>query len=191
MFDIDKRSDLTVARSDILAAHMVGTWQWDIVHDRVTCDLTNAGLLGLTPREASRGVRSQRIVQAVHPDDRDRLKTATAPARNAGGMVDLVLRTTPAPDVVRRVNLRGLYEPDEHGVMVRGYGLLIDVTSPPAVAALPEEEPSSTPDEPVARSAALCRSARQVVAENGTFRLRTLLDMVLLEYGQILKRNAR
>ncbi|MBB3901618.1 hypothetical protein [Methylobacterium brachythecii] len=155
MFDIENRSAPPIAKSDVLATHRVGTWQWDIVDDRVTCDVTNAGLLGLTQEEAKRGVRLERVMQAVHPDDRELFRTTTAPARQVAGTVDLVIRTAPAPGVIRHVNVRGRYEPDEYGVMARGYGLLIDLTSAPSVAAGTARAVPSASDDPVQLSAGL------------------------------------
>lgn len=91
----------------VIAASMIGTWQWNIPDDRVNCDRTNARILGLTAREAAQGVPLTRIVAAIHPEDRDYFRETTAPARIHGGSVSLIVRTQPAPSTQRRVIVRG------------------------------------------------------------------------------------
>ena len=108
----------------VLAASRIGTWQWNIPNDQVNCDQTNARLLGLTAKEANEGVPLKRIVEAVHPDDREFFRSTTAPARAQGGSVSVVVRMIPSPTETRRIIVRGHYAPDTG----YGRGVLIDVT---------------------------------------------------------------
>ncbi|MES2337540.1 MAG: GAF domain-containing protein [Pseudomonadota bacterium] len=56
----------------------VGSWDWDIVNDRMTADARYARLLGVDAERASRGVTLEQFLTVVHRDDVDRVRHAIA-----------------------------------------------------------------------------------------------------------------
>ena len=161
----------------VLSASMIGTWQWNIPDDRVHCDQTNAGLLGLTVDEAAKGVPILRIVEAIHPDDREAFRVTTAPARAQGGSVSLIVRTTPAPDMVRRVIVRGHYAPDTG----YGRGVLIDVTD---LASGVLREGSTVPFIELEDAIDTCLTLRNNLGPHASQMTHLILDMLLLDLGK-------
>ncbi|CAN5577218.1 hypothetical protein BH10PSE4_BH10PSE4_00610 [soil metagenome] len=58
------------------AAGAVGTWDWDIVHDRVVANAKFAELYSVDPALAAEGVPLGAFVGGIHPEDRDRVEAA-------------------------------------------------------------------------------------------------------------------
>ena len=178
-----------------ISASKIGMWHWDIPNDQVTCDPMNAAILGLMPDEAEQGVPLQRVVDAVHPDDRIRFRETTASAREQGGSVTVELRTVPAHNIVRRVVVRGRYEADAGGRMIRGTGVLIDLTD--LGEGSRRSEAPLTNGDPGMEQSALDRlvdyviAARRAIDDLGEAKLtqmRLLTDMLLLEIGRHIAR---
>ena len=57
-------------------SQFVGIWNWDVVRDRVTADSGLARIFSVPPESAARGIQSDALLSAVHPDDLQRLKEA-------------------------------------------------------------------------------------------------------------------
>ncbi len=54
----------------------IGSWDWDIVNDRMTADARYARMLGADPDLAAAGVTMEQFLTIVHRDDVDRVRSA-------------------------------------------------------------------------------------------------------------------
>jgi PAS domain S-box-containing protein len=110
------------------AASGVGTWDWDIVADKVYADARYASFHNVPPERAVEGVPYAVISAAVHPDDRDRM---LASGRNTlKFMTDFLedYRLIQADGSVRWVQARGQVYRDAKGWAVRHRGVMVDIT---------------------------------------------------------------
>jgi PAS domain S-box-containing protein len=55
------------------AAGAIGTWDWDIVNDRVIANAKFAELYSVDPARAAAGENLSAFVEGIHPDDRERV----------------------------------------------------------------------------------------------------------------------
>lgn len=111
-----------------LAASSTGTWEYDVVHDRLRYCPTFAVLYGLPPEQRGEGVPMDRINAAAHPNDRARGRAKRMHVLQHGGAFVLEYRVLSSPQVTRWVLVRGFYEADATGRVVRGRGIAVDVT---------------------------------------------------------------
>jgi PAS domain S-box-containing protein len=110
------------------AASGVGTWDWDIVADKVYADARYAQFHNIPPERAARGVPFAEIAAAVHPDDRARM---LASGRNALKSTRDFLedyRLVQADGSVKWVQARGQVYRDAKGWAVRHRGVMVDIT---------------------------------------------------------------
>lgn len=111
-----------------LAASDVGTWEFDVVHDRLRYCPMFAILYGLPPVQGGEGVSMDRVSSAIHPDDRARGLAKRMHMLQHGGAFVLEYRILPSPRMMYWILLRGFYEADAAGRVVRGRGIAVDVT---------------------------------------------------------------
>src|SRR4051812_32761901 len=57
-----------------LAAGVVGTWDWHVADNKVFANERFARIYGVDPREAMLGAPVESFVNAIHPDDRARVR---------------------------------------------------------------------------------------------------------------------
>jgi len=120
---------------------IVGTWDWDIVADRVVADDHFARLYTLDPAEAARGVAVDRFVAGIHPDDRDRVAREIQHAIDFREDYRSEYRLDTPDGSVRWVAASGRPRFDDEGRAVRFPGVAIDVTAEKlAASALAESE---------------------------------------------------
>jgi PAS domain S-box-containing protein len=62
----------------------VGTWDWDVVNDRVVADLRFAALYGVDPEKARAGAPVAEFFQAMHPDDLPAVRAQIAETLRTG-----------------------------------------------------------------------------------------------------------
>jgi PAS domain S-box-containing protein len=110
------------------AASGVGTWDWDIVADKVYADARYALFHNIPPERAAQGVPFAEIAAAVHPDDYARIQ---ASGRNALKSTRDFLedyRLVQADGSVKWVQARGQVFRDAKGWAVRHRGVMVDIT---------------------------------------------------------------
>ncbi|CAN5310015.1 PAS domain-containing protein [soil metagenome] len=110
------------------AASGVGTWDWDIVADRVYADARYAAFHGVTPERAAQGAPLSEYSRALHPDDFERLlKSGRTHLSTTSDFLE-EYRLRHADGSVRWVQTRGRVERDAKGWAVRHRGVMVDIT---------------------------------------------------------------
>lgn len=123
------------------ASAMVGTWDWDLVRDKVTADERFAQLFSVDPAEAAEGLPIADFLRAVHPDDRARVEAEIGQGTDRGGSVRFEYRLVQSDGSIRHVAASGEVIVDGASRPVRFPGVIVDVTEPRRAAeALAESE---------------------------------------------------
>ena len=120
--------DSTRAHLDLaLAAGRMGTWEWDIEHDRVIWSAREEELYGLSPGTFGGTVEEYR--SRIHPDDVETSWRAVARALEEKAQHHHVLHRIVRPDgVVRWLESHGRFVYGEGGRPLRLVGVSTDVT---------------------------------------------------------------
>jgi PAS domain S-box-containing protein len=115
-----------------LSAARAGTWDWDILRDKVTWSDGSYLLLGLKPGECEASAKNW--LERVHPDDRAAVKEAVDSvikrfmAQRTQDAFNLEYRVLHTDGTVRWVNDRGQILYGRYGRPVRMIGIMLDVT---------------------------------------------------------------
>lgn len=123
-------SDLVDIRSRMeaaLSAGAIGTWAWDIPSDRFYADASLAAIFSVAPEDVAGGSLA-RIMNAIHPDDRDRVADQIEKAITSGARYEADYRVAQKDGSWRWITARGQVERDARGQAVRFPGVVIDVT---------------------------------------------------------------
>lgn len=107
---------------------LVGTWDWDILSNRVYADGPAAGLFGITKEEAALGSPLQKWMNAIHPDDAEPLAAEISRVMKTGHVFSMEYRII-ADNRVHWVYARGRCTFDEAGHPVRFPGAFVDITN--------------------------------------------------------------
>jgi PAS domain S-box-containing protein len=110
------------------AASGVGTWDWDILADKLYGDGRYATLHNLSPERAARGVPIAEALAAVHPDDLARMLAASRRSLKTTSSFLEDYRLVQADGTVKWVQVRGRVYHDDKGQAVRHRGVMVDVT---------------------------------------------------------------
>ncbi|MEI5685533.1 ATP-binding protein [Sphingomonas kyungheensis] len=105
----------------------VGSWDWDVVADRVTADADFARLYGVDPEEAQQGAALARFFTRMHPDDAPRVQAEIAEALASGEPFESEYRLQQPDGRARWVAARGRVSYDEAGRAVRFPGISFDI----------------------------------------------------------------
>ncbi len=126
---LGRSEDITAkVREATLAAAEIGTWIWDVEHDRVFADRNLARFFDVSPTDAEGGPL-EHYKTAIHEDDRERVSTAIGQAARdcAGYEIEYRLAHPDRPE--RWVHARGWAECDETGHVRRFPGVVLDITA--------------------------------------------------------------
>jgi PAS domain S-box-containing protein len=110
------------------AAGGIGTWDWDIVADRVRTSEQFARLYGIDPDAAAAGLPVEEYVNGIHPDDRAEVRRQIEEAVRTGGDYRAEYRIRGRDGDVRWVIARGRCLRDGEGRPVRFPGVTFDIT---------------------------------------------------------------
>lgn len=127
---------LTEQKLDIAQAQLeqtlsngsIGTWYWDIKHDKVYGDGNLAMMFGLPADKVKKGVALTLFIESIHPDDRDRVAKEIKNALKVKGSFESEYRTFNSEGDVRWVLVRGKIEADEAGDLDKFPGVIVDIT---------------------------------------------------------------
>ncbi len=106
---------------------LVGTWDWDILNDRVYADGPAAGLFGISEEQGTLGLPLEKWLAAIHPEDADALSTEIDRVMKTGHIFSMEYRIV-ANDQVHWVYARGRCTFDEAGNPVRFPGAFVKIT---------------------------------------------------------------
>ncbi|USZ67540.1 PAS domain S-box protein [Halorussus salilacus] len=109
-------------------AGAVGTWEWHIPEDEFVTGASFARTFGVDPEAAREGVSIDRIVSAIHEDDRERIERRIEAVMDECGEYEEEYRVWNAEGELRWVVARGHVECDEEGDPVTFPGALTDIT---------------------------------------------------------------
>ena len=110
-----------------LIAGEVGTFQWDVVDDRLAGDQNFARMFNVE-LDADGAAPLERYIAAIHPQDRGATTERLAEAVDTGRDYEAELRII-SGDALRWVIARGKAEKDSSGRVVRLPGVVLDITA--------------------------------------------------------------
>jgi PAS domain S-box-containing protein len=128
--EVEKRS-AQLAEAERLAR--LGSWEWDIPTNRMTCSAGLLEIYGIRPEEFS-GVYEPGNSKFTHPDDRDLVEREIREAVERGTPVDFEYRIIRGDGRVRRMHSRAELIADPEGNPLRLTGTAQDVTEVRAAA---------------------------------------------------------
>lgn len=122
---------LQMARSRLnstLGAAEIGTWEFDLLSNRVWADANLAEMFHITPAEAAGGP-VEAYIRSIHPDDRVRVNSAISDAIEQDHLFEAEYRIVGSEGAVRWVVARGRLEKNAAGTAIRLPGVAVDITS--------------------------------------------------------------
>ncbi len=127
--DQRRRAELTLRESEerfrlITRATRTGTWHWDLRRNEHTWSDELKALVGL-PADTPPDPR--RLLELIHPEDRDRVARLMAPPSEPAADAETEFRLL-TPDGVRRLLARGSTLAGRDGRPARNVGVIVDVT---------------------------------------------------------------
>jgi PAS domain S-box-containing protein len=125
-----ERSRARLAEAERVAR--MGSWEWDIPGNRLTCSEGLFALYGIDPREYESYEPSN--TEHVHPEDRERVETEMRQAVESGAPIDFEYRIIRPDGRVRRIHSRAELTADSDGNPLRLTGTVQDVTELRAAA---------------------------------------------------------
>jgi len=121
-----RRSERTLAGSERLSGN--GSFDWDIRADSAICSENMYRLLDLEPSTMDCRAVENFALNAVHPEDRDRMRAAVQLALAGPKPFDVEYRIIRRDHTVRDIHARGEVVRDAAGQPMRMYGWIQDVT---------------------------------------------------------------
>jgi PAS domain-containing protein len=107
---------------------IAGVWDWDIPNGLIYFDAVSADFFNLDPTQASRGMlESEALLQAIHPDDFERVRSRVLEAMRTGGAYECEYRLV-KNDRIIWVFARGSCTFDDSGRPVRFPCAIVDIT---------------------------------------------------------------
>lgn len=107
---------------------LVGTWMWDMKHSVIYGGPNLAGMFGLNPNDAEKGLQLEDFTSGIHPDDKARVSKEIERAVASKSGFESEYRTIDIDGNVRWLIARGRVETDENGQLDRFPGVVIDIT---------------------------------------------------------------
>ena len=105
----------------------IGTWDWDVLNDRVVADASFAALYGVDPAVAAAGAPIAEFFHGIHPGDVDRVRAAIEATLREGLPFDLEYRVIGEGHRVRWLLARGRLERAQDGTPLRFPGMSFDI----------------------------------------------------------------
>lgn len=111
-----------------LSVGLIGTWEWDIKNDTIVADKNLAHMFGISPKQAKTGLELSVFIEAIHPDDRERVTRDIEAAIEQKTSFEAEYRTIAKDKKIRWVIARGKVEVDSKGEPLTFPGALVDIT---------------------------------------------------------------
>jgi len=126
-----QRSRVRLAEAERIAR--LGSWEWDIPANRLTCSQGLYAIYGIRPEDFD-GHYEPSNTEHIHPDDRARVESEMEQAVETGTPVDIEYRIIRPDGRVRRLHSRAELTADAAGNALRLTGTAQDVTELRAAA---------------------------------------------------------
>ncbi len=110
------------------ASEYIGTWDYDVIHDRMVADPQFARLYGVSADAAAEGRPAEAYMSRFHPEDLERMIRAIREVIRTGSTFEHEYRLVQPDGEVRWVIARGQVQRDETGRAVRFPGTVVDIT---------------------------------------------------------------
>ncbi len=129
-----RRSEAEVRASEeriqmaLSAGNSIGTWDWDVVADRVVADARFASLYNVDPELAKAGAPIAEFFEGIHPDDTERVQAEVANALETGEPFASEYRITQPDGRARWIAAYGRCALSPDGQPLRFPGASFDVT---------------------------------------------------------------
>ena len=126
----EMREELIETRRKLKSALIAGevaTYEWDVRSDRLWGDANFDQIFG-TERDRDGTAPLARFVEAIHPDDRERVMAAVNHTVATGVEYDIEYRVV-NPPIERWVSARGRLERDDALNIIRFHGVVLDITA--------------------------------------------------------------
>ena len=105
----------------------LGSWELDLVHNRLTWSAEMYRIFGMPPEEF--GASYETFLATLHPDDREMVNQAYLSSLDAGGRYNIEYRIIHKSDgQLRWGQARCEHERDASGKVLRSYGTVLDIT---------------------------------------------------------------
>lgn len=199
---IAERSRATMEREYRAAAELVslsldsgaviGTWVWDIDTDVLRGDARLADLFNADITETATGLPLKTFVDAIHPEDQDRVMAAIAKAVQTPGPFHSEYRVSGRGNDYRWVSATGVVTADHNGQAKRFPGVLVDIE----LQRRTEQELRDTIDQRTLLAHELDHRVKNILAmvsaiAHQTFRPPTTLEHAADQFGQRIQALAR
>lgn len=117
----------------------IGSWELDLVHNRLTWSVEMYRIFGLSPEEF--GAAYETFLDTLHPEDRDRVDRAYLSSLKVGGQYDSEYRFIRRSDgQLRWGYARGKHVRDANGKVLRSFGSVQDITERKHMESIVERE---------------------------------------------------
>ncbi|MCJ2111573.1 PAS domain-containing protein [Methylobacterium sp. E-025] len=175
-----------------LTALSIGMWEDDVEIDRIRGDAIMARIYGLSEERAAAGLTWAELSRFFHPDDMPADPLPHRRVREEGGLFVWEHRVVPEAGNVRWVLARGHFDRDSQSGVMRGRGILIDMTDVRRDGHADGSMDFLAKDmaapllERIADGALQIRGMIDDLNPKGVKRLKPLVDALLLELGRQL-----
>lgn len=108
-----------------MLCEIVGTWKWDTRQNRISLDAALAPYFSVSEAQAAAGITLEQCLEAIHPDDRETVRSVSAVAHlSAGGYYQDYRVISPMLGIRRLLDIgkRSLENPPGY------FGLIIDAS---------------------------------------------------------------
>ena len=122
------RRDEARQRLALEASHAFGTWHWDISKNTVDSDVSFAEMFNISEERLRQHPPFEEYFNAVHPDDKARVKANIEACLQRGGAFEDEYRLVRPNGALRWISVRGHAQLDENGVAISFPGAGVDVT---------------------------------------------------------------
>ena len=116
-------------RDNVLSAGMIGSWTWKIKDDLVIADKGLATMFGVSEKKAATGLPLDTFIDAIHPDDRERVTGTIGRTLEKRSAYEIEYRTVHIDGTERWVIARGKVQTDDAGEPISFPGVMIDITA--------------------------------------------------------------
>ena len=120
--------DTQARLNSTLSAGSIGTWTWDLAHDRLFADEFTARMFSLEPAAAAEGLPAEVYLRGVHEEDRPGVAAALNRAIESCGRYDIEYRVCRQDGECCWLQARGRVEGDEAGKALDFHGAVMDIT---------------------------------------------------------------